>query len=537
MKLQDIRIGARLTLGFGMLLLLMVALSAFAIMRMLTIDATAARESHLVSQRLQPLYEARGALAQTGIAARNAYIFTKMDDAKRELAILDQQRQLYLDALNKLTPLYAGDADFAKVSDGLMKMANELKRPRKYREANEMEAFGKFLVEECSPLRRQIVIDMDVVITKAEKQVAEATASVHDIISTSRTMVITVSVIAIALGMCLAAILSRSITRPLTEAVAFARRVTTGDLTGQIDATTKDETGQLKAALKEMNDNLSRIVADVRSGSDQIANGTTELATGNQDLSSRTEEQASSLGETASSMDQITSTIKHSADNAQQADSLARSAAEVASEGGAVIAQVVDKMAAINASSRRVADIVSVIDGIAFQTNILALNAAVEAARAGEQGRGFAVVATEVRNLAQRSAAAAKEIKTLIAESVETVEAGGKLVNQAGATMDSIVSSVSRVSDIIAEITQASREQTAGVEQVNTAISQMDQVTQQNAALVEQAAAASEAMQEQAAQLAAVVSVFKLANSRSTSLGSQAAPASSRSMPALPHYA
>jgi methyl-accepting chemotaxis protein len=512
MKLQDIRIGTRLTLGFGILLVLMMSLSSIAIVRMLSIDRTVTQEDQVINKRLQPLYAAREALAQTGIAARNAYVFTNNDDARRELDIVDQQKAIFSKVLDDLTPLHAGDADFAKVSKGLGQMAQELNRPRKYREAGQMQEFGEFLVKECSPLRRQIVADMDVVIRNAEKELVAATNSVHSIIDTSRTLVIAVSVAAIALGLMLAILLARSITRPLTEAVNFAQRVTTGDLTSHIEVVSRDETGQLMTALKVMNDNLGRIVAEVRSGTEQISTGTTQLASGNQDLSSRTEQQASSLGETASSMEELTSTVKQNADNAQQANMMARSAADVASEGGMVIAQVVDTMSAITESSKKMADIISVIDGIAFQTNILALNAAVEAARAGEQGRGFAVVAAEVRNLAQRSAAAAKEIKSLIDESVDKVEAGSQLVDQAGMTMGNIVDRVKHVTDIISEITAASQEQTSGIEQVNVAITQMDEVTQQNAALVEQAAAASEAMKEQATQLAKAVSVFKLAH-------------------------
>jgi methyl-accepting chemotaxis protein len=263
-------------------------------------------------------------------------------------------------------------------------------------------------------------------------------------------------------------------------------------------------------ALKDMNGSLQKIVGEVRMGTDTIATASSQIAAGNLDLSSRTEQQASSLEETASSMEELTSTVKQNGDNARQANQLAVSASDVAIKGGAVVAQVVDTMGSINESARKIVDIIGVIDGIAFQTNILALNAAVEAARAGEQGRGFAVVASEVRNLAQRSAAAAKDIKTLIGDSVEKVDAGSKLVNQAGATMSEIVASVKRVTDIMGEITAAGREQEAGISQINQAITEMDTVTQQNAALVEEAAAAAESLREQAGNLAEVASVFKL---------------------------
>jgi len=260
-----------------------------------------------------------------------------------------------------------------------------------------------------------------------------------------------------------------------------------------------------------MNDNLVDLVGKVRMGTDQITTASSEIASGNLDLSQRTEEQVSSLEETASSMEELTSTVRQNADNARQANQLAAGASEVAVKGGAVVGQVVQTMSSINASSKKIVDIISVIDGIAFQTNILALNAAVEAARAGEQGRGFAVVATEVRTLAQRSAAAAKEIKELISDSVSKVEDGTRLVDEAGATMDEIVSAVKCVTDIMSEISAASQEQSSGIEQVNQAVSQMDEVTQQNAALVEEAAAA-ESMQDQAQALTQAVTIFKLSS-------------------------
>jgi len=308
----------------------------------------------------------------------------------------------------------------------------------------------------------------------------------------------------------LAWLLGRNITRPLHQAVELAKQVAAGDLTAQIVVRSRDETGELMSALRDMNAALSHIVGQVRGGTDTIATASAEIAAGNMDLSSRTEQQAGSLEETASSMEELTSAVKQNADNAQAARSLATSASAVAVQGGAVVADVVHTMGAIEESSRKIADIISVIDGIAFQTNILALNAAVEAARAGEQGRGFAVVATEVRNLAQRSAAAAKEIKGLIDDSVERVGAGSRLVERAGATMQEVVGSVQGLTTLISEITDASEEQRLGIEQVNEAITQMDQVTQQNAALVEEAAAAANAMQDQAAQLSQAVQVFRL---------------------------
>ncbi len=305
--------------------------------------------------------------------------------------------------------------------------------------------------------------------------------------------------------------LGRNISIPLRRAVTLAERVAQGDLTAEVKVRTNDEAGELMAALKAMNASLVAIVSKVRAGTGAIETAAQEISAGNMDLSARTEQQAGSLEETASSMEELTSTVKQNADNARQANQLAASAADTAARGGEVVAEVVVTMGSINQASRKIADIITVIDGIAFQTNILALNAAVEAARAGEQGRGFAVVAGEVRNLAQRSAAAAKEIKGLIGDSVARVEAGSRLVDQAGQTMDEVVASVKRVSDIIGEIAAASQEQRDGIEQVNQSIVQMDQVTQQNAALVEQAAAAAASMREQAGGLAQLVGTFQLA--------------------------
>ena len=320
----------------------------------------------------------------------------------------------------------------------------------------------------------------------------------------------------IALGIALAAIIGylliRAIVNPINKAVAVANAVASGDLTSRIDVHSTNETGRLLLALKTMNDNLTDLVSKVRSGTDQIETASGEISSGNTDLSQRTEEQASSLEETASSMEELTSTVRQNAENARQANQLAPGASEVAKKGGTVVNQVVQTMSSINESSSKIVDIISVIDGIAFQTNILALNAAVEAARAGEQGRGFAVVATEVRTLAQRSAAAAKEIKELINDSVSKVETGSRLVDEAGITMEEVVIAVKRVTDIMSEISAASQEQSSGIEQVNQAVMQMDEVTQQNAALVEEAAAAAESMHDQAQALTQAVTIFKLSD-------------------------
>ena len=341
---------------------------------------------------------------------------------------------------------------------------------------------------------------------EASKEYAEAQNNYQSIFMTTTTAITVGILFAVILGF----LLIRAIVGPLNEAIAVANAVASGDLTSRIETNSTNETGRLLQALRTMNDNLVDLVGKVRMGTDQITTASGEIASGNLDLSQRTEEQASSLEETASSMEELTSTVRQNADNARQANQLAAGASEVAVKGGAVVGQVVQTMSSINESSKKIVDIISVIDGIAFQTNILALNAAVEAARAGEQGRGFAVVATEVRTLAQRSAAAAKEIKELISDSVSKVEDGTRLVDEAGATMDEIVSAVKRVTDIMAEISAASQEQSTGIEQVNQAVTQMDEVTQQNAALVEEAAAAAESMQEQAQTLTQAVSTFRL---------------------------
>jgi methyl-accepting chemotaxis protein-1 (serine sensor receptor) len=345
----------------------------------------------------------------------------------------------------------------------------------------------------------------------------------------TRNLSIAMIVIGSLAGACVAALLIRGIGASLAEALRLARSVAAGDLTQTVRIEHEDEIGQLLTALQAMNTSLAGIVGEVRHSTDTIATATNQIAAGNQDLAARTEQQASSLEETAASMEELTSNVKHNADNARQANALAEAASGVAGRGGAVIREVVGTMGEISESSRRIGEIIGVIDGIAFQTNILALNAAVEAARAGEQGRGFAVVASEVRNLAQRSAGAAREIKQLIERSVERVEAGGRLVEQAGATMHEIVASVHRVTDIMAEITAASTEQTAGIGQINVAMAQMEQVTQQNAALVEQAASAAGSMHEQAQRLAASVNVFRI--------GKQAAPRAAVPAPVRPRRA
>ncbi len=325
-------------------------------------------------------------------------------------------------------------------------------------------------------------------------------------------LLIVLTLLMIAIGITTAVLISRSITRPIDAAVAVTNRISTGDLITPVDVNGNDEIADLLRALAVMKQHLSTTIGNVQLGAVTIATASSEIAAGNLDLSSRTEQQAGSLEETAATMEQLTSTVKQNADNASEANQLARTASETAKKGGVAVAQVVSTMDNISASSKKIVDIIAVIDGIAFQTNILALNAAVEAARAGEQGRGFAVVAAEVRNLAQRSSAAARDIKSLIGQSVEQVTHGATLVSDAGKTMGDIVDSVKRVTDIMSEIAAASIEQRSGIEQVNQALTEMDGVTQQNAALVEQAAAAAESLQNQAASLAEAMSLFRVAD-------------------------
>ncbi len=363
-------------------------------------------------------------------------------------------------------------------------------------------ALDKLYAEARKPLTGLIELQLNV----AKQEYDGAQAHYKNV----RVMTIAAILLAAAMGIAVGVWLIRSITVPLGVAIAAADKIAAGNLTQDIHVDSTNELGKLLSALRDMSSALVATVTEVRTSSDTIATASSQIAAGNMDLSQRTEEQAASLEETASSMEELTSTVKQNADNARSANQLVAAASAHAEDGGQAVNKVVETMNEIKDSSRKMSDIIGVIDGIAFQTNILALNAAVEAARAGEQGRGFAVVAAEVRNLAQRSAAAAKEIKTLINDSVEKVDAGGRLVNDAGATIEKVMVSVRQVSDIMSEISAASQEQSAGIEQINLAVVQMDQVTQQNAALVEESAAAAASLQVQAATLATTVSIFEL---------------------------
>jgi methyl-accepting chemotaxis protein len=523
----DLKIATKLIVSFGAVLLLTLILGISNMMSMNRVNqaSTDLAENWMPSVRaVLELRATVGDLRRWELAhllnedaAQMADYEKRMDDT---LAILKKTRDTY-EKLISSPEEKAIAADFDKGFQAFMvdhaKMI-ELSRANKKVEARDVASStsAKALGVINEAVNKLVKLNVD-----GGDAASDAASEIY---SSARMTSIVLLAINIGIGMVLAMWVAKIVAAPLQEAVSLARNVADGDLTLSIDVKSACETGQLMQALKDMTGNLQNLVSQVRHGTDTIATASAEIASGNQDLSSRTEQQASSLEETASSMEELTSTVKQNADNARQANQLAQSASGIALKGGDVVGQVVGTMASINESSRKIVDIISVIDGIAFQTNILALNAAVEAARAGEQGRGFAVVASEVRNLAHRSAAAAKDIKLLISDSVEKVENGSALVNQAGETMNEIVTSITRVTDIMSEITSASVEQSAGIEQVNTAIVQMDQVTQQNAALVEEAAAAAESMQDQAAQLSQVVSVFKLLASAQASAPRPAAP-------------
>ncbi|WPH19591.1 methyl-accepting chemotaxis protein [Variovorax paradoxus] len=511
--MKNLKIGTRLGIGFALVLALMACIAGIGVFRLQGVgDAVQEMvQRSLVKERL-----AANWLLNTSSNSVRTFALVKSNDAEVQAYLQKQmsktsagisETQAKLEAMLDSPEEQAISADIKEKRSQYVGLRNAILKLKA--EGKQDEAAG-LTNDKLVPMLEVYDASIRGMLTHQAERIDKAAEAVHGLNRAGRANVIVLAVVALLLGGVLAWLLTRSITRPLNEAVRVAQTVADGDLTSRIESSSRDETGQLMQALKNMNASLATVVSGVRQGTDAIATASGEIAAGNQDLSSRTEEQASSLEQTAASMEELTSTVKQNADNARQANQLALSASEVAVKGGNVVGQVVDTMASINASSKKIVDIIGVIDGIAFQTNILALNAAVEAARAGEQGRGFAVVASEVRNLAQRSGAAAKEIKGLIDDSVGKVDQGSALVGEAGKTMAEIVGSVKRVTDIIGEITAASQEQSTGIEQVNQAIAQMDQVTQQNAALVEEAAAAAQSMQEQAASLVGAVSVFRL---------------------------
>jgi methyl-accepting chemotaxis protein len=513
--LENISIGKRLTLGFTIILAFAMLITGIGVWRLQGV-ATATRDMMQVPLAKERMISDWYGKVDSGIR-RTTAIARSSDPALGAFFAEESKASSAISSeLQKKVEELIVDADekalFVRIGEQRKVYLSSRDQVAKLKAAGELEQADKIFETVFRPGTASYqALMMDLL--KMQRAKIDATAAhIDDIAASSRKLLYVLATLVLAFGAFSSWLLTTGITGPLRQAVTAARRVAGGDLTGHIDDSARGETGQLLSALKDMNASLLGIVNEVRSGTDHITTSSSEIAAGNQDLSRRTEQQAGALEETASSMEELTSTVKHNADNARQANQLAASAAQVAVKGGEVVAQVVDTMDSINQSSRKIVDIIAVIDGIAFQTNILALNAAVEAARAGEQGRGFAVVASEVRNLAQRSASAAKEIKELIGDSVEKVNQGSKLVADAGTTMGEIVSSVHRVSDMITEITAASNEQSAGINEVYEAIGAMDAVTQQNAALVEQAAAAAESMQQQAAALAQAVSVFKVGN-------------------------
>ncbi|MGV8892941.1 MAG: methyl-accepting chemotaxis protein [Burkholderiaceae bacterium] len=534
MHFKKLRIGQRLALGFGVVIALLIMLASLAYVRIASLNSEI---NLLVNDRYPKTVIANAIKADLNEITRNMLNVLIMSDPgqiKKELDNIKSKNtstQTAIVALSKIIVDAQGRKHLAAITalrDKFLPIQTSFVALINQDAKDEAMLKLMFLVR---PLQTQYFVQLDDFITYQNSQMEQSGGQSTLAANSTALLILILAAVASVLSVLVGFFVSRSITKPLNEAVNVAKRVADGDLTSIIAVKTFDETGMLMDALRHMNGSLLKIVGEVRSGTETIATVSSQIASGNQDLSSRTEQQACSLQQTAASMLALTSTVRENADNAQQANQLAACASEVAAKGGAVVAQVIGTMSSINDSSRKIVDIISVIDGIAFQTNILALNAAVEAARAGEQGRGFAVVASEVRSLAQRSAAAAKEIKLLIGDSVDKVDIGSKLVRQAGITMDDVVASVARVTDIMAHITSASQAQSAGIEQVNRAISQMDEVTQQNAALVEEAAASAESMQNQAVNLARMVSIFKLDVGVATNAARSMSPARGKIVP------
>ena len=540
MKIADLRIGTRLSSAFGLLLVLLAVTLATALWQLghvaeaKTVMRGASHKATLAEQWMQ-------AIATNSVRTIARIKSTDAADEQyfeSEMKVVSARASAVQKELEALVTSEKGKALLAAVAQ--QRKDYIAVRDETFRRKPELLASGElnaFVSGKLVPQMNRYTRAVEEVLAYQESLIQAADARIDDVYAASRNFLMAIGLAALVCGVVTGVLLIRSITRPLARAVNLAQQVAAGDLTADIDVNSRDEVGALLAALKGMNANLLKTVSEVRTSTDTIVTASKEIAAGNLDLSARTEQQASSLEETASSMEELTGTVRQNAENARQASVLAHSASSIATRGGEVVAQVVVTMASINESSKKIADIIAVIDGIAFQTNILALNAAVEAARAGEQGRGFAVVASEVRNLAQRSAGAAKEIRTLISDSVDKVGTGGQLVEQAGATMQEIVSGITRVTDIMAEIASASAEQTAGIEQVNAAITQMDDVTQQNAALVEQAAAAAASLEDQASVLAELVSTFKVGKDADMSQGARASRQAAPARPdrPLPH--
>jgi methyl-accepting chemotaxis protein len=513
MSINNLRIGTRLGLGFGAVLLLLIVIVAIAYAQLGTTRSSLTD----LNQSQQRVSNAQEWLGKTQLNVARTLAIAKASgqpDIEKYFGPMMKQTSAEISELQKTVDASVtsteGKALLATIQSKREAYVGFRTKLMEHLKNADQPAADALLNEKMLPAANAYVAAM-ADFQKHEKAIADG--EVEELTSSIKTAGAALAGLLLAslvVGAAMAFFITRSVTGPLNEAVGVARVIAGSDLSQPIVSTRKDELGDLLRTLGQMQDALRTLIGQVRHSTDSIGTASAEIATGNQDLSSRTEQTASNLQQTASSMEQLTGTVKQSADSARQANQLASSAAEVAARGGVVVSQVVATMEDINASSKKIADIIGVIDGIAFQTNILALNAAVEAARAGEQGRGFAVVASEVRSLAQRSAEAAKEIKGLIGASVEKVEGGSRLVADAGQTMKEIVGSVQRVSDIIGEITAAASEQSEGIGQVNGAVTQLDQMTQQNAALVEESAAAAESLKEQAVRLAEVVDTFRL---------------------------
>jgi len=538
---SDLRIGQRLALGFAIVLALSIFTTTLSLVQL---NALADAAQAMLDEPIKKERLASDWSKNTNVSVTRTSAIIKSSDTSLVPFFAkgtEETNRTTSEYVKQLEPMLASEAEKAAYAQAMSvrkTYQDSRNRALKLKEDGQVDASNEVLEKVYLPAAEVYQQSIGALLTLQRTRLDQLHQRIEDIRHKARNMVVLLGCLAIACSIACAVWLTRSIVRPVARAVEVARRVADGDLSADPQVESKDEIGQLQEALKHMNGQLQRIVREIRDGSEAITTASSEIASGNLDLSARTEQQAGALEETASSMEEMTSTVSQTADNARQAAQLAAAASDVAARGGAVVAQVVDTMRSIDASSQKIADIIGVIDGIAFQTNILALNAAVEAARAGEQGRGFAVVAGEVRNLAHRSAAAAKEVKDLITDSVEKVGSGARLVDQARATMQEIVGSVQRVTGIIGEISAATEEQRAGIGQINDAVTQMDQVTQQNAALVEEAAAASAGMQDQAHQLARVVSVFRVAEDAAAVRGLPQAPRRGQEPSlALPHPA
>ena len=510
---RNLRIGTRLGAAFAFVLAMLLAVMGVGVSRLAAVDDELRR---VVEHHYPNVLTAQNVQNDVNVIVRGlsgAVLETSDEGRKRAIADIESARGRAGDGVARLEKELTSQEErkaLVQARDLRLKFVDAQKEFLSIVAAGDKARASEYLIGPLKAHQTAYLASLETLVDALSEEVNTAGKHAANMHEQGERLMLGLGALAFMLAAGSAWLVTRSITAPLHRAMRIAETVASGDLSSHIEVTSTDETGKLLASLKAMNTNLVQIVEQVRSSSDSIATGTGQIATGNLDLSQRTEEQASNLQQTAASMEELTSTVKNNADTARAANQLASSARDVAAKGGEVVGRVVSTMGDITAASRRIADITGVIDSIAFQTNILALNAAVEAARAGEQGRGFAVVAGEVRNLAQRSAQAAKEIKSLISDSVERVEAGSQLAGDAGRTMDDIVSQVARVNDLIAEISAATTEQTTGIGQVSHAVNQLDQVTQQNAALVEESAAAADSLRFQADALVKAVAVFRL---------------------------